>query len=364
MGSGTVRDVPLATTPDVTLEELQLAARNHGMPLEALRYPITPAGLHYLLVHYDVPVVDAGAWRLRIGGAVEQPLELSLDDLQQRPVVERAVTLECAGNGRARFAPRPLSQPWLHEAVGTARWGGVPLHTVLDEAGLRPEAVEVVFTGLDRGIEGDEEQSYARSLGLHDALMPDVLLAWEMNGLPLPPQHGYPLRLVVPGWYGMASVKWLGEITVADRPFRGYQMRTSYRMRQEEDEEGEPLTRIQPRALMAPPGIPEFFTRRRTVHRGEVKLVGRAWSGLAPVAAVEVSTDGGASWGTADVARDLDSPHAWVGWRFTWRADEPGEHVLMCRARDEGGNEQPADPAWNLGGYANMAPQRVHVTVS
>src|SRR2546425_8287889 len=142
----------------VTLEELQLAARNHGMPLEALRYALTPPGLHYLLIHYDVPVVDAATWRLEIGGLVDRPLSLALADLRSRPSVDLTATMECAGNGRARLEPRPVSQPWLSEAVGTARWTGVPLHELLAEAGVRADAVEAVFTGIDRGIEGEVAQ--------------------------------------------------------------------------------------------------------------------------------------------------------------------------------------------------------------
>ena len=355
--------MPLSDTGEISLEELQLAARNHGMPLEALRWPVTPAGLHYLLIHYDIPLVDPASWRLEVGGLVDQPLNLSLDDLRGRPHVSHAVTLECAGNGRARLAPRPVSQPWLHEAIGTAVWGGTPLAGLLAEAGLQPDAVEVLFTGLDRGIEGEEEQAYQRSLGLHDALMPDVLLAWEMNGEPLLPQHGAPLRLVVPGWYGMTSVKWLSSIDVVDEPFRGYQMTAAYRYRNEEDDEGEPVTRIVPRALLIPPGIPDFFTRARTVPLGPVQLEGRAWSGLAPVAAVEVSTDG-ETWQEAAIERDVQGRWAWCRWTFRWEPPGPGEYVLACRARDEAGNVQPDDLPWNLGGYANNGVQRVPVSVS
>jgi DMSO/TMAO reductase YedYZ molybdopterin-dependent catalytic subunit len=205
----------------VSHEELQLAARNHGMPLEALRFDVTPVGLHYLLTHYDIPEVDPGAWRLQVDGLVEQTLSLSLDDLRARPSVETAVTLECAGNGRALLEPHVVSQPWLLEAVGTARWQGVPLASILEEAGVRDGASEVLFTGLDRGVEGGEEQSYARSLSLEEALRGEVLLAYDVNGSELPPQHGYPLRLIVPGWYGMTSVKWLARITVLDAPFDG-----------------------------------------------------------------------------------------------------------------------------------------------
>ena len=345
----------------ISLEELQLAARNHGMPLEALRYPITPIGLHYLLIHYDVPAVDPEAWRLTVRG--ERELVLSLDDLRARPAGEITVTMECAGNGRARLDPRPVSQPWILEAVGTARWRGTPLRPLLEEAGVRSGAVEVLCTGLDRGVEGGEpEQAFQRSVPLDEALRDETLLAYEMNGEPLPPQHGFPLRLVVPGWYGMANVKWLERIELVDTPFAGYQNAWSYRLRQTEDEDGVPLNRMQPRSLLAPPGVPEFMTRDRMVAAGEVLLEGRAWSGLAPVESVEVSSDGGETWSAAELEPDGE-PWAWRGWTYGWDA-EPGEHVLCSRARDAAGNEQPREPAWNLGGYANNAVQTVRVTVT
>jgi sulfane dehydrogenase subunit SoxC len=208
--------VPEEPAGDITVQELRLAARNHGLPLEALRYPITPAGLHFTLIHYDIPAVAPESWRLHVGGLVGRELALSLDEVRERPTTRLPVTLECAGNGRARLLPRPISQPWLQEAVGTAEWGGTPLRPILEEAGLPESAEEVVFTGLDRGLEGGVEQRYERSLPLVEALRDEVLLAYEMNGAPLLPQHGFPLRLLVPGWYGMASVKWLDRITVVD----------------------------------------------------------------------------------------------------------------------------------------------------
>jgi DMSO/TMAO reductase YedYZ molybdopterin-dependent catalytic subunit len=344
------------------LEELQLAARNHGMPLEALRYPETPLGLHYLLIHYDIPAVDGGDWRLGVGGRVARPLVLGLEDLRARPAVEVSATMECAGNGRAWLAPRAFSQPWLDEAVGTARWRGTPLAPLLEECGVDDEAVEVVFTGLDRGIENGVEQDFARSLPLAEALRDEVLLAYEINGQPLPPQHGFPLRLVVPGWYGMTNVKWLAAITVSDRPFEGMQQLMSYRLRQQEPEEGVPLTRMLPRALMVPPGIAEFPTRSRTVAAGACLLEGRAWSGWGPISAVDVSADGGRTWRAARIERHVDSQWAWCRWSFDWEAT-PGRHELRCRARDAAGNAQPDEPTWNLGGYANNAVQRLAVTV-
>ena len=347
----------------ISLVELRLAARNHAMPLEALRYAITPPGLHYLLTHYDIPAVEEATYRLEVDGLVATPLSLSLEDLRARPAVETAVTMECAGNGRALIEPHVVSQPWLEEAVGTAVWRGTPLRGLLSEAGVTDEAVELVFTGLDHGLEGGIEQAYQRSLSLMDAHRPEVLLAYEMNGAPLAPQHGFPLRLLVPGWYGMTSVKWLERITAVDRPFEGYQQSHSYRLRQEEDEAGEPVSRILPRALMAPPGFPEFPTRSRIVPAGPHLLEGRAWSGLGEVESVAVSTDGGKTWSAAEVEDDLGSAWAWRRWTFTWNATA-GEYELCCRARDAAGNEQPLEPSWNLGGYANNAVQRIPVTVA
>lgn len=173
-------------------EEIQLALRNRGMPLEALRYPISPTGLHYLLTHFDTPYVEESNWSLKIHGLVETPLDLSLRAIKDFPSRTLTVTLECAGNGRALMKPRPISQPWLHEAVSTAEWKGAPLHVVLQKAGVSPKAAEAVLTGLDQGVQGEEVQYYQRSLSVAEAMREEVLLAYEMNGGPLPPQHGYP----------------------------------------------------------------------------------------------------------------------------------------------------------------------------
>lgn len=190
----------------IGLRELALAARNHGLPLEALRYDVTPPGLHYVHTHYDIPYADGPSWRLALGGLVRRPRVLGTAELTSYPAVTRRVTMECAGNGRALLTPRPVSQPWLVEAVGTAEWTGVPLRVLLAEAGVGAGAVDVVFTGADHGVERGVEQDYQRALPVSEALGDDTeaLVAYGMNGAPLPPQHGFPLRLVVPGWYGMA----------------------------------------------------------------------------------------------------------------------------------------------------------------
>jgi sulfane dehydrogenase subunit SoxC len=350
-----------ASGPDVSLDELQLAVRNHSMPLEALRYDVTPVGMHYLLIHWDIPQVDGAAWRLTFGGSVRKPLSLRLDDLRALPVVSTQVTLECAGNGRARFSPRPISQPWLFEAVGNAKWTGTRLRSLLEAAGPLAGAIEVVFTGLDRGVQGGIEQQYERSLSVAEASRDDVFVAYEMNGRPLTPQHGFPLRLVVPGWYGMTHVKWLHSITLVDMPFRGYQQEPAYHLTSSDEDPGVPVTRILPRSLMVPPGIPDFMSRIRYLSPGACTLEGRAWSGYGPISRVQVSTDGATSWEDATLGPTV-AEFAWRSWRFEWRP-KAGEHELCCRAADAAGNVQPLATTWNAQGMCNNAVQRVKVVV-
>ncbi len=327
MTKNVTESLPAGTLIDgleITPSELQLAVRNHSMPLEALRYAITPVGLHYLLIHFDIPAVDPNNWELIIGGRVRRHLRLNLEQLKARPSTTIAVTLECAGNGRARLSPRPLSQPWLEEAVGTAEWTGTPLRPLLDEAEPLDDAADVVFTGLDRGIQGDVEQQYERSLPIAECSRDEILLAYAMNGQPLAPQHGFPVRLIVPGWYGMTHVKWLRAITVLGEKFAGYQQAKAYHYRLSDDEVGVPVTRILPRALMIPPGIPDFMSRVRFLGPTRQLLTGRAWSGC---------------------------------------ATKPGEYELCVRATDGAGNVQPLRQNWNCEGVQNNAVQRVRVVV-
>ena len=356
----TVALTGVAASEQITPAELRLASRNHGMPLEALAYDRTPVGLHYLLIHYDIPVVDPATWRLTVGGRVRRELSLSIDDLRARPAVTRAVTLECAGNGRAHLSPRPVSQPWLLEAVGTAEWTGTSLRGLLEDAGADGHAVEVLFRGLDRGIEGGVEQHFERSLPQAEAMREEVMIAYAINGRPLPPQHGFPARLIVPGWYGMTSVKWLDRITVLDAPFDGYQQARGYRIRQRPDEQGVPVSRMLPRSLMIPPGVPEFATRDRTVGLEACMLRGRAWSGFGPVMRVEVSADGGRSWTDARLG-PTTARWGWREWEWQRGPREAGIHELCCRATDSTGRTQPLEAVWNLGGYGKNAVQRVRV---
>jgi DMSO/TMAO reductase YedYZ molybdopterin-dependent catalytic subunit len=353
------------TKGEFTREEVWLALRNHGMHLEGLRYPITPVGMHYLLIHFDIPLIDPTTYELQIGGLVSTPLRLTLDEIMARPALTVPVAMECGGNGRAHLSPRPVSAPWHEEAVGCAEWTGTPLKPILEEAGVLDEAVEIVFSGYDRGLDAGVEHAYERSLSPADALREEVLLAYGMNGGPLPPQHGFPLRLVVPDWYGMASVKWLGKITAIDEPFSGVQQAIKYRYKQSEHDPGTPVTRKRPRALMVPPGIPDFLSRTRHVRAGKTLVEGRAWSGFGTVERVEFSPDGGRTWEDAQLG-ELLGLYAWMPWSYEWDAREPGEYELCVRATDASGKTQPTDgdETWNHGGYGVNAIQRVVVIVS
>jgi sulfane dehydrogenase subunit SoxC len=350
-----------STWQGVTEIELGQAARNHGMHLEGLRYDVTPIGMHYLLIHFDIPVADETTWTVEIDGLVDRERTLSMEDIRSRPAVTRLVTMECAGNGRALMPPRAESQPWLLEAVGNAAWTGTPLPPILEDAGLRPDAVELVFTGADHGIQDDVEQDYRWSFALDDVLRDDVLLAYELNGQPLPPQHGFPVRLIVPDWYGMCSVKWLRRITAVAEPFDGFQL-SAYQLRQAPDGPGVRVTRKAVRALMVPPGFSDFPARRRFLDAGPCRLTGRAWSGWGHVVRVEVSVDGDETWSDAELGPEPGSPSSWRAWSFDWTAT-PGEHALLVRATDERGNVQPMDPPWNHGGFMNNTVQRVPVLV-
>jgi len=341
-------------------EEVALASRNSGMPLEALRYDVTPAGLHYLLIHFDIPASDAATWALSIGGEVDRPRTLSLQEIRAMPSRTARVTLECAGNGRGQMSPRYPSMPWMEEGVSTAEWTGTPLAPLLRSAGIRSGAGEIVFRGTDRGVDRGTEHDYARSLSIPEAMREDISLVYAMNGQPLLPQHGAPLRLVVPGWYGMASVKWLAAIEAVNTPFDGIQQAHSYHFRSNAGETGVPCTVMRVNSLMAPPGIPDFYTRTRIVPAGRVALAGRAWSGGGvPIVRVEFSVDG--VWRDADLA-PAQGNWSWRGWTCEWEASA-GEHELACRATDAQGAVQPEAPVWDVTGFGNNAIQRVRVSV-
>lgn len=361
--------------------EVRLANRNSGIHLEMLRHDVTPIGMHYLLSHFDVPYVeDEQSWSLELNGLLGKPGKFGLRELRELPFQERTVTLECSGNGRALVRPRWPSMQWTYEAVGTARWGGTSLSALLDLVEPESEAGFLVFAGADSGVDGGTLHAFERALTMQQASASEVMLAWEINGQPLPPQHGFPLRLIVPGWYGMASVKWLREIRFTDEPFQGYQQVTGYHYRDTAEDPGTPITNIRVKSLMVPPGIPDWLTRNRLMAAGDVILQGRAWSGAGrAIRKVEVAIEEieGEQVDSAMVAASTEPPaldwraasiepgndaFAWSAWKCNWKA-EPGQFRLRCRATDERGDVQPLQSRWDRAGFGNNVAQTVDVWV-
>lgn len=305
--------------------------------------------------HYDVPRLDAATWRLSIKGEVDHPRQLSLDDLRALPTRQIAAVLECAGNARS-FLPRPTEgNPFKYGAVSAASFTGVALADVLSAAGLRNGAREIVFRGADRGFEKNvgKEINFERSLPVEIAIHPDTILAYAMNGEPLPVDHGYPVRVVVPGWYGVAAVKWLLEIEAINESFDGYFQKLRYIM-----PGGPDPSPLQERRVRAVITVPED---QSTLKAGGIEVRGLAWSGNQPVTRVDFSADGGQTWQAAELEQP-ESPYAWQRWRVVWSA-APGTHVLQVRATDARGRTQPERAEWNLLGYANNGIQRRTVQV-
>jgi DMSO/TMAO reductase YedYZ molybdopterin-dependent catalytic subunit len=320
---------------------------------------VMPNARFYVRNHFQIPDLDLDSFRLTVGGLVERPLILSARDLHNMRSETLVVTLECAGNGRTLFDPPAEGEKWALGAVSTAEWTGVPLAEVLDRAGVRPGAREVVFRGADSGtVDGRSESiRFERSLRLDDARDPDVLLAYAMNGERLPVQHGYPLRLIAPRWYAVASVKWLTEIEVVDRPFAGYYQADRYWYEWERDGRvvREPVTLQQVRALITEPG------QNAEVRRGDITVRGVAWSGAGPIARVEVSVGGG-DWQEARLVGQR-SRHSWQWWELTTRVEAPGAVTLRARATDLAGRSQPERAEWNRLGYGNNAIQEVPIHI-
>jgi DMSO/TMAO reductase YedYZ molybdopterin-dependent catalytic subunit len=318
---------------------------------------VMPNAHFYVRNHFQVPRLDPTTWRLNVGGRVERPLSLSLRELRAMPSQTAVVTLECAGNGRSLLQPPVDGERWDVGAVSTAEWTGVPLAEVLDRAGIAADAREVLFRGADGGtVEASQEMvHFERSLTVEDALHEKTLLAYVMNGEPLPVQHGYPVRLVVPGWYAVTSVKWLTDIEVVDTPFEGYFQRERYIYDRGNDGTmgGEPVRLQRVRSLITDPGEGE------EIDCGDVTVRGVAWSGAAAIARVEVSVGGG-PWQDARLVGDV-RPHSWRWWELMTRIDRPGTVVLRARATDLGGRTQSEEPDWNRLGYGVNAIHQVAV---
>ena len=331
---------------------------NAETPLEALAEDLTPESSFFVRSHFRRPDVRPRKQVLEVVGAVQQALRLDIGDLQAMGTRTLTATLECAGNGRTGLQPLPAGEPWGLGAVGTARWTGVPLRAVLESARLRPHVVEILAIGADRGRPPDvaDEIPFARSLPLAKARDPDTLLALQMNGRPIPPEHGAPIRLIVPGWYGMASVKWLERIEARAEPFRGYYQLDRYVYDHADGNSPTPVRTLRVRSVIV------FPRDGDAVRQGQLIVTGKAWSGEGVVVRVQIGVDG------AEPPRDATllppiSPHAWRAWEFAWDATNPGRHILRSYATDAKGNRQPEVGRWNRYGYGSNAAQAVAITV-
>lgn len=326
---------------------------NLEMPFGSLKEFLTPTELHYVRNHYPIPRVDPNKFCLTVTGAVKRELRLDLASLQKFKSVTRPVTLECAGNGRSLLPTKVKGVQWGRGAVSTAEWTGVPLSAVLEMAGVEPGAVEVIFDGADKGdpkkdIQPLPDFSYSRSLPLEKASKPETMLVWAMNGKELRPEHGYPLRAIVAGWYGMASVKWLSRLIVTKKPYWGFDQTIDYAT-WESDENGlmrlTPVTAIQVKASIASPAAGTELSIGK-----EARVHGAAWAGESEVRKVEVSTDGGKTWAEAKLI-DKPTPFCWRRWEYRWTPAMAGQAVLMARATDSRGQTQPVSHHHNRRGY-------------
>jgi DMSO/TMAO reductase YedYZ molybdopterin-dependent catalytic subunit len=336
-----------------SLVMVQAEPFNAEAPPEGLLGTITPTELHYVRSNFALPAHDGN---LVVGGAVAKPLTLTLDDLRALPAIERTVTLECAGNARLDMKPLPVGEPWGGYAVSTARWVGARLHQVLDAAQPAAAGVEVVFTGADHGpYYHYTDIRYIRSLPLSLVADPasEILIAYEMNGEPLNPDHGAPFRLIVPHWFGVASIKWLSRMDVVTEPYQG-EFQTSHYMYEWADRPHESVSLMRVRARITDPAP------GATIPAGTYTVRGKAWSGTGPVTNVDISLTGEGEWLPAQLESPA-GPYQWQDWSFTWQVPKPGRHSLRARATDAAGNVQPDVPPWNRLGYGNNAVEVIYV---
>jgi DMSO/TMAO reductase YedYZ molybdopterin-dependent catalytic subunit len=322
---------------------------------------VTPARLFFVRNHFDAPRIDHATWRLRVHGHIEHALELTWHELAEMPERTVFATVECAGNGRSFLGQRVDGVQWGAGAIGHAEWTGVPLRLLLQRAGVRPGAVEVLCEGADRGAEPDhhEPMHFARSLPLAKAFDPDTLLVTRMNGELLEANHGFPLRLFVPGWYGVASVKWLHRLEVLAHPFAGYFQTRKYTV-QRPGQNGLETVAIGPMSIKSEiirpmPGA--------TLGVGTNRIFGVAWAGEEAVARVEISTDGGQSWSEAELLGPR-APYSWAIWEYLWEVAKPGGYALLARATSTGGRVQPREHDPHNGGYQIHFSRPIEVRVA
>jgi DMSO/TMAO reductase YedYZ molybdopterin-dependent catalytic subunit len=331
---------------------------NVATPGPALTSQLTPAAALFVRSHFPTPELDPDTWRLHFGGAVDRPFSVSLDDLGGLPRREVQIVLECAGNRRSRMRPLPPGLAWGDGAVGCLRFAGASVRDVLSRAGLKSGTREILFVGADHGHVHGGFAAFERALPVAKALHPDTLLATHINGEPLTPEHGAPVRLVVPGWYGVASVKWLVEIRALKQPFAGAFQTESYVYRNSHgDTIDGPVGPIRVSSTITRPAPHSVLIAGR-----EVCVSGNAWSDGSAIAKVEVSADRGASWRPARLSNPAGQ-YAWTMWSLAWGPPTRGTHRLLARAIDADGRRQPVDSPWNSLGYGNNAVASVDVLV-
>src|SRR6266446_2089542 len=326
---------------------------NLEMPFDQVDSYRTPTELFYIRSHFPTPKIDAADYRLRIDGAVGNPLALSYQELREMRSETRIATLECAGNGRVFLVPTARGAQWELGAVGNAERTGVPLRALLERAGLEDDACEVVLEGADRGIPAEEPKppvpiSYARSVPREKVVQAEVLIAYQMNGRDLSRDHGYPVRAIVPGHYGMASVKWLTRIQAVREPFQGYWQTSDYGYWDALDGKPvrRPLAEMKLKSAIARPRVHETLLPKQTY-----TVFGAAWAGETDVAEIAVSTDSGQTWAEAHFL-DPVRRHAWRRWKFDWLTPKnPGQYTLLARAKGANGTVQPDEHDWNYGSY-------------
>lgn len=324
-------------------------------PVRLLAVPLTPASSVYVRSNFALPPLD-DAHAVAIDGAVRQPFSITMSELAALPQRHVTVTLECAGNGRLGMEPVPTGEPWRYGAVSTTTWSGVSLRTLLERAGLAPGVVEVLATGADAGPrdDADGDVRFARSLPIFDAMHPDTIVATHMAGAPLSFDHGAPMRLIVPGWYGMASVKWLARLEAITTPFAGYFQQQRYVY----DVDGaiEPVRRARVKSMITSPVDGGACGRAVTVQ-------GWAWSGAGPIARVELAVNEAPIWIEAALGTPV-SAYAWTPFEAELVLPHAGTATIRSRATDAAGNTQPDRIAWNRLGYGNNGVRRVAVFVT
>ncbi len=331
-------------------------------PVNLLNTWITPNDLFYTRHHSYAAKVELNQWKLTVDGEVQTPLTLTLDEWKQLPKATVTVTLECAGNGRAFFDPPVAGIQWEKGAVGTARFTGARLADVLKKAGVKPTGKYVALNGADKPV--GKQPDFIRNVPLEKALHPDTILAYEMNGEPLPVLHGFPLRAVVPGWEGAYAVKWLTNVQVIDKEHEGFFVKTAYRYPNRRVAPGEavapqdmvPLTGLVVKSFINAPLEGAKFKP------GKVRLSGFAWAGEANIAKVDVSMDNGSTWVPARLGKERER-YAWQSFEYEFNITAPGSYLLMARATDDKGNVQPIAPQWNPSGYLWNVIDKVRINV-